>query len=374
MPKQNYGGHVMKKSFTYLFTFLVFFIGLTATVASQVDLSDGLLGYWPLDEGTGTTTADKSDVKSNGTIHGGAAWAEGFFGEALEFDGVDDYVDVDNDVYEFGPADFTISAWIKSPGHAPAPGGTSADMTIFGKGGDDGGGIRYHLTVPGSTITFLLDGDDDAGGKGKYDPNGDIVVLDSTWHHIVAYRSELTLRVFVDGVEDMGVTNHAESDLPADYVIAPTVHPAFIGAITSNNDGFPINKFWYGIIDDVAIWERVLEADEIEYLWNDGAGNPVLIDNTSVSGLNGGKNTLLNNYPNPFSTLTTFDFQLRESSHIKLTIFNALGQEVASVVDGVRSAGSYSEQFDASALSEGVYFAKLQTGLNAETIKMIVKR
>ena len=363
----------MKKPFTYLITFLVLFMGLTATVVCQVDLSAGLLGYWPLDEGTGTTTADKSDVKSNGTIYGDPAWVEGVFGEALEFDGVDDYVDVDNDVYEFGPGDFTISVWIKSEGHAPAPGGSSGDMVIFGKGGDDGGGIRYMMDVVGNTIEFLLDGDDDAGGKGKYNPDGEIIVLDSNWHHVVAYRSELTLRVFVDGVEDMGVTNNAESNLPADYVIAPTVHPAYIGCITSNNPpDFALNKFWYGSIDDVAIWERVLELDEIEYLWNGGAGNPV-IDFTGTDNL-GMDQLSLQSYPNPSNSLSTFSFQLTEYGHINLTVYNALGQEVAALVDGMKSAGMYKEQFDGSALPEGVYFARLQTGRYSVTIKMTIAR
>ena len=364
----------MNKKLTFLITFLVFFMGLTTTVVCQ-DLSEGLVGYWPLDEDAGATTVDQSGNGSEGQLHGEPSWVEGVFESALEFDGVDDYVDCGDDIIlEFGPGDFSVSAWIYTSGPASPAGGTSEDQSVFAKGGDDGGGIRYHMTLPGNTVVFLTDANDDAGGKGKYDPNGTIPVVDSAWHHIVGYRDGNTLRLYVDGVEDMGVTNHTESTLPADYSITPTVHPAIIGAITSNNEGFPINKYFHGIIDDVAVWNRALTLDEITFLYNDGLGNPVLPKVSSSSDIVLGEFVLHQNYPNPFNSLTTFSFELPENSDTKLIVYNSLGQEVAVLVNGMRSAGIYKEQFDGSRLAGGVYYATFQTGLYSRTIKMLLTK
>ncbi|MFO7659159.1 MAG: LamG-like jellyroll fold domain-containing protein [Bacteroidales bacterium] len=365
----------MKKGPVFLLILFALFLGQATTVVCQTDLSDELVGYWPLDEGTGITTADESELTNTGTLVGGPEWVEGVFGSALDFDGVDAHVDCgDDQILEFGTGNFSISAWFQTPGPAADRVATSADQTIFAKGGDDGGGIRYHLCISGRVIKFLLDDNNDTGGKGKRDPDGTTVVVDTAWHHIVSYRQGDSLRVYIDGVEDMGTTLHAEAILPSDYSIINTDHPALIGAIISNNTGFPLNKFFHGIIDDVAVWARALTKEEIQYLWNGGIGNRVLPEVSSTNDLADGKVAMIKNYPNPFGSLTTFKFQLTENSNARLAIYNAVGQEVAVVADGMRPAGVYTEKFDGSALAEGVYFAKLQTGAYNETIKIIIKK
>jgi Zn-dependent metalloprotease len=69
---------------------------------------------------------------------------------------------------------------------------------------------------------------------------------------------------------------------------------------------------------------------------------------------------LIQNYPNPFNPKTLIHYQLSANSIVTLKIFNLLGQEVATVVDGKRDAGSYSIEFDAATLSSGVYFYRLE--------------
>ena len=114
----------MSKKLFCLVSF-VLVLGLTTTVANA-DIADGLVAYWPLDEGGGTTTADASGNGNDGTLNL-PGWDSGKFGGALNFDGVDDYVDCGNpSILDFGTGDFTISAWIKTT----APAGE----TIFGNG------------------------------------------------------------------------------------------------------------------------------------------------------------------------------------------------------------------------------------------------
>ena len=81
---------------------------------------------------------------------------------------------------------------------------------------------------------------------------------------------------------------------------------------------------------------------------------------------------LYQNYPNPFNPTTTISYDLPERSRVKLVIYNILGQEVATLVNGEQEPGRYSVKFDASGLPSGIYFYRLQAGNFIEQKKMIL--
>lgn len=83
---------------------------------------------------------------------------------------------------------------------------------------------------------------------------------------------------------------------------------------------------------------------------------------------------LQQNYPNPFNPSTTIRFSLPQRSHVTLKVFDVLGREVATLVNENLLAGRYSYNFDASNLSNGVYFYKIQASNYIETKKMILMR
>ena len=66
------------------------------------------------------------------------------------------------------------------------------------------------------------------------------------------------------------------------------------------------------------------------------------------------------NFPNPFNPSTTIRYGLPSRSHVALTVFNALGQQVALLQNGEQEAGYHEVKFDASGLSSGVYFYRIQ--------------
>ena len=84
--------------------------------------------------------------------------------------------------------------------------------------------------------------------------------------------------------------------------------------------------------------------------------------------------SLSQNYPNPFNPTTTIRYELPSASHVSLTVYNLLGQEVATLVEGVQSVGSHSVVWNAGGSSSGIYFYKLSAGRYTETRKLILSK
>jgi hypothetical protein len=81
---------------------------------------------------------------------------------------------------------------------------------------------------------------------------------------------------------------------------------------------------------------------------------------------------LFQNYPNPFNPNTTIKYSIPNTSKVKLTLFNLLGEEVTTLVNEEKVAGNYTIEFDAASLPSGVYFYQLQAGEYVQTRKMIL--
>ncbi len=80
------------------------------------------------------------------------------------------------------------------------------------------------------------------------------------------------------------------------------------------------------------------------------------------------------NFPNPFNPSTTIRYSLPEMSYVTLTMFNALGQRVATLVDGEVAAGYHEVHFDAARLASGVYVYRLAAGAQVLARKLILLR
>jgi hypothetical protein len=78
------------------------------------------------------------------------------------------------------------------------------------------------------------------------------------------------------------------------------------------------------------------------------------------------------NYPNPFNPITVIPYSLKDPSVATLTLYNVLGQKVATLVNGRQEAGPHQATFDASALASGIYFYRLDAGSFTKTRKMVL--
>jgi beta-glucanase (GH16 family) len=84
--------------------------------------------------------------------------------------------------------------------------------------------------------------------------------------------------------------------------------------------------------------------------------------------------TLYQNYPNPFSSVTTIKYYLDKPTHVSLKIFNSLGKEIANLVDGFQAAGEHQIQWMPEDLPGGIYLSRLQADGFSETKKILMQK
>jgi Secretion system C-terminal sorting domain len=78
------------------------------------------------------------------------------------------------------------------------------------------------------------------------------------------------------------------------------------------------------------------------------------------------------NYPNPFNPTTTITYSVDHTNQVLLKVFNVIGKEVATLVDGKQASGRHEVKFDATKLPSGMYFYRLQAGGLTETRRMVL--
>ena len=84
--------------------------------------------------------------------------------------------------------------------------------------------------------------------------------------------------------------------------------------------------------------------------------------------------SLNQNYPNPFNPSTSVSYSIPSDGYVTLSIYDALGKEVAVLDNGYKTAGNYSQTFDASELSSGMYFYTIRSGDFVQTKKMLLMK
>ena len=120
-----------------------------------------------------------------------------------------------------------------------------------------------------------------------------------------------------------------------------------------------------------------LYFNEMFWRYNE-TDNKLLAYSLSSVGVEKGKDrlptnySLSQNYPNPFNPSTSISYHLPVNGFVTLKVYDVLGDEVATLVNGEKHAGEYEIEFDAANLSSGVYFYQLQAGSLVETKKMLL--
>ncbi len=239
------------------------------SVQAQGDsLLNGLVSYWNfdgdlLDTATGASSAEANGGAGNGVLSnrdGGNPTADFVgsdvpnpdFGQALDLDGVDQYVLIDNDesLYDFNEDDsFSFSAWFRVDGF------TKSWQALMAKG--EGNRWRIHRRGGENIMTWN-------GGNADVPAGSNPNINDGGMHHIAGVSvAGVEVRMYIDG--------ELVSTGPA-----PTLQNNAAQVRIGDNPDTG-NRTWDGLVDDVGIWRRELSEAEIGYLWNNGQGNTIIL-------------------------------------------------------------------------------------------------
>ena len=237
----------MKKVFVILTV-----IGMLISFAprSEANPEDGLVLHLSFDDDTiqDNTVQDQSGKGNDGTIHGNAKTAAGKFGEALEFDGTDDFVEVplkDSTTFSTGDS-LTVQVWVKTADEPPSNDGIVGNYR-------QGTEALWLLSVSGDDAALRGKMGISIRDKGKVNSAGvrsDDFLNDDKWHLLAGVRDQEAkmLRFYVDG-KLIGEDDDNTQDINSGQSIWIGEH---------------LSRFYKGLIDEVKIWNRPLTVEELD--------------------------------------------------------------------------------------------------------------
>lgn len=291
-------------------------LGFASATLAQVPNyvpTNGLVGWWPFNGNAN----DESGNGNNGTVNGVTLTSDrfGHADKAYSFDGIDDWIQVENqELFNFNNR-FTINAWINTNSNS----GTKKIVTKL-------------QTCDDSYILQLIDGHVDfelAQGCGNWISynNSQNIVLNN-WHSLTATFDidSALVRLYFDGVLIL--------EQSRDFQISSSSANLVFGSFF-NNDIYP-DQFFSGLIDDIGIWNRALTQEEITNLYN---GNicfetvtvtDTLLINMGIVGYNPiTYSNTIKIFPNPSNDHITIDYgDFASLSGYQLRIDNSLGQQM----------------------------------------------
>lgn len=209
----------------------------------------GLIGWWKMNDGSGTTAADSSASGANGSITG-AVWGSGKRSGALVFDG-NDKVANGTGASLNGTTSFSVSSWVKIPTtHA------AQAIVVQQRGPADGttngynGQYQLRVNADGKPSFWVY-----GNGANQFDFAASTAIHDNQWHHVLAVRDGADGRIYINGTLAGSSTGTVRS-------LASNI-PVYLGC-----DGRDNNRFLNGSLDEVRIYNRALSGDEIQALLN----------------------------------------------------------------------------------------------------------
>lgn len=214
-----------------------------------------LVGQWTFDEPSGNIAYDSSGYGNDGTIYGAARTA-GLFGNALSFDGLNDYVEI-GDTSSLDISNYlTLEAWFRTTAAA------NHNNPIVSKD-DDGSNREWYLGTcfdannPGK-VRWTLNTPNPSWYGYQLDSN--TAVNDGLWHYIAATYDGSYMRLYIDGTED------SKSPMTRTGQIPNTQAHFRIGYT-----GSATTQYFVGTIDNVSVYNTALSADEISQQYNNSA-------------------------------------------------------------------------------------------------------
>ena len=209
--------------------------------ANEIGELYGMVGYWKLDDASGSTASDSSGAGNDGTLNG-PTWTTGRIAGGLLFNGTSQYVSVPHSSNLSLTQQITLAAWVKSN-----------DLTgkrIAISKGTTANNFNYWLGTLGTEITFGFNN----GSSQEFTTTGANLGANN-WCHLAATFDNATdqVHVYLNGIEVLSTTTTA----------TPSVNSE---SLTIGKDA--AGEYWSGSLDDVRVYNRVLCPTEVQALYS----------------------------------------------------------------------------------------------------------
>ncbi|MEX0845353.1 MAG: LamG-like jellyroll fold domain-containing protein, partial [Balneolaceae bacterium] len=294
---------------------------------------------------------DESGYGNHGQVFG-ATLTEDRFGtpeRAYAFDGIDDYILIENPTALHTAKNLSVSFWAKGTSNDTSFAGliTSPNMQPFGLAMNDKGRILFSISSESIPLNLV---------------DSDMNIKPNDWHQYVAvYQANEYLKLFKDG----NLSAALYGTIPGFMDIGSS--GVYIGALSISYPGIEEISFFSGSIDDIRFYNHALTNEDINRLYEKERTIPV---RTEVDLEFPSKFQLYQNYPNPFNPTTNISFDLPSTAVISLKVYDMTGRLIITLIDGRIPAGSHQITFDASQLASGVYLYELK-GAGYSNIKKL---
>jgi hypothetical protein len=238
------------------FASLCFFTFLANLQILSAGVNDGLVGWWKLDEGSGTSSSDSSGNDRSLVLQNGVAWTDGVYGGAVDLDGSDDQISLSNLEVD---GNFSVSLWAKPLSSTHIGGYESSSENnsvsylnrtivkpVHGQGTDFGIG----LSVGTNGISSLIHASSIYCQPLIYSASL------SSWTHIVLVLENRQPKLYVNG-------NLARTGLTLSRPVKLQISSG-----SPIGKGYDHDDRYHGELDDFRIYDRVLSVDEINELYD----------------------------------------------------------------------------------------------------------
>jgi hypothetical protein len=237
---------------------------LTVPADPPVNIAQGLVSWWPMEvinsDGAGPFTPDPyshNDMRLTNMDAGNLL--AGSLGNAATFNGTDEFGARAGGFPIYNNPAYSIALWVNATGTGQSDkrffseSSTLNTFPLFNLGTDATGAngtIRVYIRNDANTVLLAS--------------NSTRVALDGTWHHVVWTETNGQARLYIDGVLDESTFNYTRGAL--------TMNQTTLGAILRSTLG----NYFSGMLDDVAVWNRLLSFAEIQAIRTGGIPAPVM--------------------------------------------------------------------------------------------------
>lgn len=216
-----------------------------------------LVGWWKLDETSGSIAYDSTDNGLDGTLNGEPEWSDGFVYGALDFNGTGDYVEI-ADADSLTPTnEITIAFWIYNNG------GQNAGIYKYGscpnESASPGNSRAYNVQIIDETGELRFRVFSAVGTSDVINSNNTLRF--GEWHHIAVTFDHGYATIYIDGALDNSETMSVSS-------IMNDAQPLIIGGYWEYCGTDSFNSRLNGEIDDVRIYDRAIDTNEVKILAN----------------------------------------------------------------------------------------------------------